>query len=129
MFACNLLYSVGMILGGWVMWKHCPEKINSFVGYRSRRSMRNRETWRFAHEHCGKRWWRIGWIMLLPTVLVQIPFYGKDDDTVGWLGLAICIVECTILLLSVLPTEKALKDSFTEDGQRKDIRHQDSGIR
>lgn len=129
MFACNLLYSVGMILGGWVMWKHCPEKINSFVGYRSRRSMRNRETWRFANEHCGKRWWRIGWIMLLPTVLVQIPFYGKDDDTVGWLGLAICIVECTILLLSVLPTEKALKDSFTEDGQRKDIRHQDSGIR
>ena len=116
---CNMLYSVAMILGGWFMWKHCPEKINSVVGYRSKRSKLNRETWRFAHENCGKRWWRIGWIMLIPTVLVQIPFYGKDDDTVGYLGLVICIVECTILLLSIIPTEKALKANFTEDGQRK----------
>lgn len=119
MFVCNLLYSAAMIIGGWFMWKHCPSKINSVSGYRSRRSKLNMDTWRFAHENCGKRWWRIGWIMLPPTVLVQIPFYGKDDDTVGCLGLVICIVECTILLLSIIPTEKALKTNFTEDGQRR----------
>lgn len=119
MFVCNMLYSVAMILGGWFMWKHCPENINSLSGYRSNRSKLNRETWRFANENCGKRWWRIGWMMLLPTLLVQIPFYGKDDDTVGYLGLVICIVECMILLLSIIPTEKALKTNFTDDGQRK----------
>lgn len=108
-----------MILGGWFMWKHCPEKINSIGGYRSKRSKLSRETWHFAHENCGKRWWRIGWMMLLPTVLVQIPYYGKSDDAVGHLGLVICITECTILLLSILPTEKALKSNFTEDGQRR----------
>ena len=68
MFMCNMLYSVAMILGGWFMWKHCPEKINSAAGYRSKRSKLNRETWRFANENCGKCWWRIGWMMLLPTV-------------------------------------------------------------
>lgn len=119
MFVCNLLYSVMMIAGGWFMWKHCPSKINSIVGYRTRRSKQNRETWKFAHENCGKRWWKIGWIMLLTTILVQIPFYGKDDQAVGNLGLAICIVECTILLLSILPTEKALKEHFTDDGRRR----------
>ncbi len=114
---CNMFYSAVMILGGWFMWKHCPEKINPVIGYRTKRSKVNQQTWRFAHEKCGNRWWCMGWMMLIPTVLVQIPFYGKDDDAIGYLGLAICIVECTILLLSVFPTEKALKANFTEDGQ------------
>ena len=77
------------------------------------------DTWKFAHENCGKRWWKIGWIMLGPTVLVQIPFYGKSDDAIGWISLVICITECVILLASILPTEKALKNTFHDDGSRK----------
>ena len=77
------------------------------------------DTWQFANINCGKRWWKIGWIMLIPTILVQIPFYGKSDDAIGWVGLVICIVECTVLLLSILPTERALKNTFNEDGSRK----------
>lgn len=99
MFACNMLYSLTMIAAGWYMWKHYPKKINSVVGYRSRRSKMNMDTWKFAHENCGKRWWKIGWIMLVPTVLVQIPFYGKSDNEIGWISLAICIVECVVLLV------------------------------
>ena len=118
MFICNMLYSVTMIVAGWFMWKHSPKKINSVVGYRSKRSMINMNTWKFAHENCGKRWWKIGWIMLVPTILIQITFYGKSDDLIGWIGLGICIVECTILLVSIIPTERALKEAFTEDGIR-----------
>ena len=69
MFICNMIYSVVMIAGGWMMWKHCPKKINSFIGYRTSRSMRNAETWSFANQNCGRRWWKTGWIMLIPTVL------------------------------------------------------------
>ena len=119
MFICNMLYSVTMIGAGWFMWKHSPKKINSVVGYRSKRSMINMDTWKFAHENCGKRWWKIGWIMLVPTILIQIPVYGKSDDLIGWIGVGICIVECTILLVSIIPTEKALKEAFTEDGIRR----------
>lgn len=57
--------------------------------------------------------------MLVPTVLVQIPFYGKSDNAIGWISLAICIVECVVLLVSILPTEKALKKTFNDDGSRK----------
>lgn len=85
MFVCNMLYSLTMIIAGWYMWKHYPKKINSVVGYCSRRSKMNMDTWIFAHENCGKRWWKIGWIMLV----------------------------------SILPTEKALKNTFNDDGSRK----------
>lgn len=119
MFVCNMLYSILMILVGWYMWKHYPKKINDFVGYRTRRSKMNMDTWKFAHENCGKRWWKIGWILFFPTVLVQLPFYGKSDDVIGWVGLIICSIECSVLLVSILPTEKALKNTFNEDGSRK----------
>lgn len=118
MFVCNMLYSLTMIIGGRVMWKHCPEEYNRHVGYRSGRSVINKDTWHFANENCGKRWYTIGCLMLIPTVLVQIPVYGKDNDAVGSVSLIICIVECAVMLLSMLPTEKALKQTFNEDGTR-----------
>ena len=119
MFVCNMAYSVTMIVVGWFMWKRSPKKINSVVGYRSKRSMINMDTWKFAHENFGRRWWKIGWMMLIPTALVQSPFYGKSDDAIGWISLAICIVESTILVVSIIPTEKALKETFTDKGIRK----------
>ena len=119
MLCCNMLISVAMIIGGWFMWKHCPKKINPVSGYRSPRSQKNMDTWKFANENCGKRWWSVGWIMLFPTIIVHIPFYGKSDGVIGWSGLVICVVECVIMLVSILPTEKALKNTFNEDGTRK----------
>ena len=77
--------------------------------------MKNMETWKFANENCGRRWWKLGWMMLFPTILIQIPFYGKSSDVVGWLGLAICIVECTVMVVSIIPTERALKEKFEEE--------------
>lgn len=79
----------------------------------------NLDTWGFAHENCGKRWWKIGWMMLIPTIVIQIPFYGKSDNAIGTLSIVICVIECIILLISILPTEKALKETFNEDGTRK----------
>ena len=119
MFFCNMLYSVLMIIGGYYMWKRTPKFGNSLSGYRSRRSSVNENTWRFANKNCGRRWWIIGWIMFVPTVLVQLPFYGNDEDTVGKVGLIICIIECAVMLLSIIPTETALKKEFNDDGTRK----------
>ena len=47
------------------------ENVNSVLGYRTARSMQDRETWRFAHEHCGKLWWKIGWVMLGASIAVR----------------------------------------------------------
>lgn len=120
LFLCNLLYSLTMILCGRWMWKHSPKSVNSLIGYRTKRSMTNSDTWQFAQEYCGKLWWKTGWIMLFPTILVQLPFYGKSYDAIGGLGIAIAIIECTIFILSILPTERALRRTFTEDGRKKE---------
>ena len=57
---CDCIIPAVMIIAGRMMWKHCPKKINGVVGYRTRMSMINMDTWEFAHEYAGKLWWKAG---------------------------------------------------------------------
>ena len=118
-FACDLLIPIMMIVFGRIMWKHTPKDINYIFGYRTTRSMKNDDTWRFAHEYCGRLWWRIGLLMLIPTVLVHIPFYNSNEDTIGILATIVMTVQLIVLIASIFPTEIALKKTFNDDGTRK----------
>lgn len=119
MFVCNLLIPVILIIAGRMMWKHCPKKINTVYGYRTKRSMKNMDTWRFAHNYCGKLWWKIGWFSLFPSVVVQIPFFERSEDVIGIVGGIICMIQVVILIASIFPTEEALKKTFNDDGTRR----------
>ena len=119
MLISDLLIPMIMIIGGWMMWRHTPKNINGFVGYRTPRSMKNRDTWDFAHIYCGRLWWKIGWMMLVPSVIVNIPFYGSTDDTIGGAGVILITIQTAVLIVSIFPTEKALKNNFDEDGRKK----------
>lgn len=90
---CDLLVPFTMLIAGRMMWKHCPKHINGVVGYRTRRSMKNIETWKFAHDYCGQLWWKIGLWMIIPSVLVHVPFYHNDEDAIGNVSLILVIIQ------------------------------------
>lgn len=115
----DMLVPVIQIIAGWIMWKYCPSSINNVLGYRTKWSKKNQDTWEFAHKHCGRTWWKVGLVLLVLTVAVHIPFYGADEDTIGNLCLIVTGVQLVALIGSVFPTERALKRTFNEDGTRK----------
>ena len=119
MLLSDLLVPVIMPICGRKMWKHCPQHINSMYGYRTTRSMKNMDTWKFAHDYCGRLWWKTGWLMMLPSVLVPIPFYHGDEKTIGIAGAILVTIQCVVLIASVFPTERALKKTFYDDGTRR----------
>lgn len=119
MFVCNLMIPIVLIIAGRMMWKHCPQKINGIYGYRTSRSMKNMDTWKFAHDYCGRLWWKIGIIMLVLTVLVQIPFFRSNDDIIGVVGAILCTIQLVVLIGSIFPVEVALKKNFSDDGTRR----------
>ena len=119
MFACNLLIPILMIICGRMMWKHCPKEINGILGYRSGRSMKNMDTWRFAHEYCGRLWVKAGAIAVLPSVLIQLPYYHDSNNVIGGLAVLIETLQCAVMIWSIAATENALKNTFTDDGERK----------
>jgi len=120
MFVCNLMIPIFLLIAGRLMWKHCPKKINMVYGYRTERSMKNMDTWKFAHEYCGRLWWKLGLILLLPSVLIQLPFSHSNENVVGVVGAILCMVQVFVLIASIFPTEAALKKTFNEDGTRKE---------
>ena len=119
MFVCDLLIPMLMIVIGRIMWKHPPRKINDVVGYRTTRSMQNMDTWKFAHDYCGRLWWKTGWIILIPSVLIHFPIYNSSKGIIGTVGGILCTIQCVILLISIFPTERALKRNFTDEGIRR----------
>lgn len=119
MFICELIVPVIMVISGRMMWKHPPKDINGFVGYRTARSMKNMDTWKFAHDYCGRLWWKMGLIILIPSIVVHLPFYNEPDDYIGIVGGILCTLQCVVLIGSIVPTERALKRTFTVDGTRK----------
>lgn len=108
-----------MIVCGRMMCKCPPKEINGGWGYRTKRSMKNMDTWKFAHEYCGRLWWKIGWAMLIPSVIVQFPFLNSSDDTIGTAGAVLCTIQCVILLGTIFPVERALKRNFTDDENQR----------
>lgn len=119
MFVCNLLVPITLIAGGKIMQRHPPKSVNCICGYRTSMSMMYEDTWIFAQKTCGKLWWKLGWIVLVPSVIIQFPFYKSDEDVIGLVGGILCTVQCVILVASVYPVEKALKKYFNKDGTRR----------
>jgi len=112
MFVCDLLIPLLLMIAGRMMWKHCPQKINSIYGYRTRHSMENMETWKFAHEYCGRLWWKLGTVLLIISAVVHFPFIHSDEDTIGILGTILCVMQIIVLFWTIYMTEKALKKEF-----------------
>lgn len=58
--ASSLLIPLVMLFFGRRFLTKPPKSINSLYGYRTARSMKNQQTWDFAHRVCGKLWSRGG---------------------------------------------------------------------
>ena len=122
MLVMNLLTPLVMIIYGRIFEKKPPKIARSkfAFGYRTVMSMRNEETWEYAHRFFGKLWFRLGIAVGLISIIVLFFFIGKDKDTVGFAGLIICFVQMAVMLLPVIPTELALRRRFDKNGNRKD---------
>ena len=108
-----------MIGFGRYFTKKAPKEINSVFGYRTSMSMKNKDTWEFAHKYCGKVWYVCGMVMLPITVIFMLLVIGKNEDCVGSIGGIICGVQLIPLIGSILPTEIALKKNFDKNGTRR----------
>lgn len=119
MLISDLLIPVAMIGFGRVFLKHPPKEINGIYGYRTAMSMKNKETWEFAHKYCGKLWYICGLALLPVTIAALLPVMGKSEDAVGMVGGILCVIQTIPLIGSIFPTERALRKTFDKQGNRK----------
>lgn len=119
MLVMNSLIPLTMIGFGSSFMKNAPKEIDLAFGYRSKMSIKNRETWEFAHYYCGKIWRNAGWVLLAFSLIVMPFLLGKSVDTIGTFGGIVCFIEVLFLAGAIVPTEIALKKNFDNNGNRK----------
>ena len=99
--------------------KNTPKEINAVFGYRTSMSMKNKDTWEFAHKYCGRIWYVCGFILLPITVAALLFVIGKSKDYVGTIGGILCGCQLIPFIGSVFPTEIALKKVFDKNGKKR----------
>ena len=119
MVLSDLAIPLIMLLFGKIFSNQAPGEINMAFGYRTSRSMKNRDTWEFAHKYIGKIWYLAGLILLPGSVVPMLFVIGKDEDIVGTLGAILCGIQLAVLIGSIFPTEHALKKTFDKYGRRR----------
>lgn len=122
MLLVDLMIPLSMLGFGNYFLRKAPKEINAVFGYRTTMSMKNRDTWEFAHQYCGRIWVRCGYVLLPLSVLPLLLALGRDVDTVGTVGGFICFLQLVPLIGSILPTERALKRTFDKNGIRRSYR-------
>lgn len=120
MLACNLIAPAAMIGIGRRYKAKPPCEINDWSGYRTKRSMKNQDTWDFAQAYMGKVWRKAGWIVLPLTVLGQaLTLLCPTVESMCMWSLAPTAVEVAALIVTIFPVERALKQTFDENGTRR----------
>ncbi len=112
-----LIMPLMMVGFGLLLMKNPPKKINSYYGYRTRRSVRSQQTWDFAHYYFGKLWLVCG-LVSLPISLVPLCLVlGKSEQVISVAGLIVLGIQTLLLLVTILLTERALMKNFDEFGK------------
>lgn len=117
-FVCSLSVPLIMLFFGIIFRKHGPKKINGIYGYRTEMSMKNKETWEFAHRYCGVLWIRLGFIMLIVSTIITLISFRYDDNIQGIIVLILMTIQTIILIISIFLVEKELKKNFDKSGNR-----------
>lgn len=112
-----LLMPLFMIGFGWMFMTNAPKDINTSFGYRTKRSMKNQDTWDFAHKHLGKTWFVCGIVLIPASLVLMFLVMGREADVIRTTGFIILGLQLFLMLGAILPTETALKNNFDEFGR------------
>ena len=122
LFLGSFAVPIILIVFGWLFTHgRYPKHPNGIYGYRTTRSMKNDEVWKFAQECWGRQSWRMGWVLFVLSLIMITVVYSlssrKYDVYIGiWVP-----VQAILTLVTIIPVERALKDNFDEFGHRKKI--------
>lgn len=119
MLVMDLLIPFTLLGYGLFFIRRAPRKINMISGYRTSMSMKNKDTWTFAHKYCGRIYLIAGSISLPVAVILLLCVINQTKNVIGVVGGIICFIEIVPFIVSTILTEKALKNTFDSFGNRR----------
>jgi uncharacterized membrane protein len=94
-----------------VFWKFPPKKINNLYGYRTHKAMQNNTIWNFANTVFNKNLLIYAGVSFLAGLIL-----ANFSSEISWQPMVLVMLS---ILVSIIKTERALSDDFTEEGKKK----------
>lgn len=110
-----------LIVIGKIYEKYPSKEPNIAIGFRTKLSMMNKETWDYAQRLFPKVWISLGRTLLPLSLIILFLLYSEDKDYTGNLALILMLVQVVLMLGSILYVNLKLKKAFNSDGSRKEI--------
>lgn len=95
-----------------IFWKFPPKKINNFYGYRTPKAMQNEKIWTFANKTFNETFLKFSGFSFLAALL----FATFSTEELTWQPM---VFVALAILVSIIKTERSLKDNFTDEGKKK----------
>ncbi len=113
---CYVIVPIVMIVFGIIRRKGGPEKVSSLWAYRSAMSMKNKDTWNFAHTYLARKFLIWGVVAIIATVALLFTFYNSGK--IVFIMNVTITVQIIFFFGAVISTEKALDRTFDKSGAR-----------
>ena len=95
-----------------IFWKFPPKKINNLYGYRTPKAMQNQQIWDFANATFNHAFLKSsGFGFLAALLLASITKVALRWEPMIFVALSI--------IVSIITTERAINENFTDEGKRK----------
>ncbi len=95
-----------------IFWKFPPKTINHIYGYKTPKAMQNQKIWDFANAVFNKNLLIYAGISFLAGLF----FANFTNAELTWQPMVLVFLS---VIVSVVKTERALTDNFTEEGKKK----------
>jgi len=109
MFLPQLIISLVFLLGGLLMAKYPPKKINPLYGYRTKRSMQSADAWKYAQRLSSRKMILCGLFGLL--IFVAASILDCSEGVFAILMLTTLVLTVVYVFSSV---ERNLKNKFPD---------------
>lgn len=96
---------------GCIFYRFPPKNINSFSGYRTKRSMKNEQTWKEANRYSSKLSILFSLIGMAFAAGLSL-LLGNNDTGTGVSVIVSPLLMIALLLIMIALTEKHLKEKF-----------------
>ena len=109
---------VTVLAAGYYYKNRVPKTMKT--GYRTARSTRSRESWVFAHRMLGRLWRPRGWVLLTVSFFGMFAVLIINKDALEKATSVLAIAQTVVMVGSLIPVERALKQNFDENGYPND---------
>ncbi len=119
-FCLSLLTPLIMLYCGRIFKEKAPREVNKKYGYRTDMSMKNEDTWHFAQKYIGAIWIKTGIVLFTCTIIILALTFNININSLGYVVVILISLQLICMLCTVVPVEVALRNTFDDNGVRKD---------